>query len=544
MSITDIPDIPDVGLSVGPDLDTSKPPVEKGVNRRLEIVDTLSRSTVLFGQVMLPNLFTKPPCSFHYEVDAMLHDESMDQGVVVAPRGHAKSTLVSNAHPLNCVLSSAMKGQKEYILIISKTQTLSDELLGTIKDALSNNSRIQALYGDYGENTAKSWAKSRVVLKNDTVVQSRGLGQHIIGLRHLELRPTLILVDDGEDENNTKTAEAMRANLRWLLGAALPALDRERGRIFVIGTPKHELCLVETLSNTDGWEKKRYDSIIDEEKHIVLWPEMWDYDALMARMRTMKSAHQLSIFYREYRCQIVGDEEQIFKPEYFQYYRGGLVYDESGNRHLQITHANDENGRFIELATPVKKNVVTFMGVDPASSTLAGSAFSAIMTVAIDDKMNMFILPYYRKQVAPMELANAVIAQYERDKPDITNVEAVGFQEMLRNYLMEKTMIPGLRKKIIPRDPKSARLEKLEPYFASYKVWMTPEMTEFEDELLLYPRGKTKDIMDAMELAISRIYPPTVMEEEIVVSTKRERLAEKKLLEIGYEHRTGGWKVA
>ncbi len=185
------------------------------------------------------------------------------------------------------------------------------------------------------------------------------------------------------------------------------------------------------------------------------------------------------------------------------------------------------------------------MGVDPASSTLAGSAYSAIMSIAIDDKMNMFILPYYRRRVPPMELAEAIIRQYERDKPDITNVEAVGYQEMLRNYLRENTMIPGLHRKIIPRDPKSARLDKLEPYFAGMKVWMTPEMSEFQDELLLYPRGKTKDIMDAMELAISRIYPPTVVEEEIVHSTKRERLSAQQMKELGFDDgRARGWLAA
>ena len=147
-----------------------EPPIEERINKRKETIDALSRSTVLFGRVMLPSLFTKPPCPMHFDVDAILHNDSIDQAVVVAPRGHAKSTLVSNAHPLNLVLSSAMYGRKEYILIISKTQTLSDELLGTIKYALSHNEKIQALYGDYGERTALSWTKSRAVLKNDTVI--------------------------------------------------------------------------------------------------------------------------------------------------------------------------------------------------------------------------------------------------------------------------------------------------------------------------------------------------------------------------------------
>ena len=44
-------------------------------------------------------------------------------------------------------------------------------------------------------------------------------------------RPTLIIVDDPEDENNTKTAEAMESNLRWLLQSAVPSLDPLKGKI-------------------------------------------------------------------------------------------------------------------------------------------------------------------------------------------------------------------------------------------------------------------------------------------------------------------------
>ena len=111
--------------------------IEDSNQRRLEAIDRLSTSSVLFGRVMLPALFNRPPCQMHYEVDAILHDESIKQAVVIAPRGHAKSTLVSNAHPLNLLLSSAAKGVKEYILIISRTQTVSNELLETIKFELT-----------------------------------------------------------------------------------------------------------------------------------------------------------------------------------------------------------------------------------------------------------------------------------------------------------------------------------------------------------------------------------------------------------------------
>ena len=53
-----------------------------------------------------------------------------------------------------------------------------------------------------------------------------------------------------------------------------------------------------------------------------------------------------------------------------------------------------------------------------------------------------------------------------------------------------------------PRNSKSIRLEQLQPYFAQGKFHLLKDMQALKDELLLFPRGKHDDIMDAVWTAL------------------------------------------
>ena len=161
-----------------------------------------------------------------------------------------------------------------------------------------------------------------------------------------------------------------------------------------------------------------------------------------------------------------------------------------------------------------------FMGVDPASSTAQTADYSTIVSLAIDKDGNRFVLPYYQKRATPMNLAESILNQFKVYKPAKTRIESVGYQEMLREYVKkrceeEKIFISGLEIKERPRNSKSARLETLQPYFAQKKVYITKDMRELRDELLLYPRGKHDDLLDGLFYANKNIYPPHHKDDDV-----------------------------
>jgi len=459
-----------------------------------KVLNKLKENMIMFGKIAMPNMFTAPSPDFHYRIADALLDNASKQVNIIAPRGHAKSSIVGGVFPLYHIMHH--EGAK-LIVLVSRTQDHAIKLLGTIKDTLDYSQTFRAIYGYWGQHSARQWAKSEVELKDGSMIICKGTGQQLRGIKVGSQRPTLIIVDDPEDENNTKTAEAMEQNLRWLLQSAVPSLDPKVGKIIVIGTPQHQRCLVEVLKEMKGWNNMHFAP--DMDKKVALWEEWQPIKKLQQKKEELESIARVSVFYREYLCQIVGDEDQLFKESYIKYHNYKLELD------------SDKQHYLVDGEETIPVNV--FMGVDPASSIRKTADYSVIMPVAVDNQNNRYILEYYRKRATPMKLAESILEYFKIYRPVKVRIESVGYQEMLRDYLRQRTeeeklFISGLEIKEIPRSSKSSRLETMEPYFAQGKVFMKKEMLAMKDELLLYPRGKHDDLLDGLYYAMKKCYAP------------------------------------
>jgi phage terminase large subunit-like protein len=84
---------------------------------------------------------------------------------------------------------------------------------------------------------------------------------------------------------------------------------------------------------------------------------------------------------------------------------------------------------------------------------------------------------------------------------------------MLRSFLRlrldeEGLYVAGLETKFNPRTEKSARLDTLQPFFATGKIYIKEGQVELEDELNIYPRGKHDDLLDGLYYATRKLYIP------------------------------------
>jgi len=490
---------------------------------RDEMRGQMKGNCLLFGKICIPQMFSYRTPDFHREVAAALHDYDLRKICVIAPRGHAKSSLVAGVWVLYHILFDP--GPK-VIVLVSKTEGHSIRLLQTIKDVLDYSKPLRYLFGYWGRFSAQKWAEKEVILKDGTYIVTRGTGQQVVGLKYLNQRPTLIVLDDPEDMENTSTPERMAKNQQWFFTNLLPSLDANRGRCIVIGTPQDEKCLVETLYGMEGWKSMRFQAMredivsdatsiedlasgtLEATPDMVLWHETWNAQRLAQELLSLDSIGKRGFFFREYQCVIMGADEATFNPKLFRYWDGHVIYNGIHEGTLVVTHLDD-----VKLEEPKYIAVNIFAGVDPASSTSNVADYSTIVNVAVDEAGNRYVLDYFRKRVNPLEHAEAIINNYLAFYPQKTRIESTGYQEMLRLYIKEECFrrniyIPGLEIKEKPRERKSKRLEGMQPFFQQRRVFMKRKHKELIAELSAYPRGKHDDLLDGLYYAFKGNYRP------------------------------------
>lgn len=488
------------------------------------ILKKLEDNMLLFGKVCIPTMFTQPSPAFHRELIDILSVKENRLVNIQAPRGSAKTSIIGGLFPLHHIM---FHKEPKVILLCSKTQSHAALMMRTICDVLDYSLPFRQIFGYWGQHSARKWTNTEVVLKDGTYITCKGTGQQVRGLKFGNQRPTLIIIDDPEDENNTKTTEAMENNLKWVLQAVVPSRDAQTGRVIIIGTPLHERCIVKTLEKASGWLSRvyRYINTDDKGRQYSLWPEQKSLEQLLKDKSDFEEMGKLSWFYREWQCELIGDSDQLFREQDFQYWDGFLTHGDEAHT-LIITHLNK-----LKLEQPIKKTVNVFMGVDPASSIKATADFSTVVAIAYDQERNRYVLPYFRKRVTPLHLATSVIDEWKRYKPIRTKIETNGYQEMLREYVRmeserQSIYIAGLEVGEKARMEKSLRLEGLQPFFAEHKMFIKEDMQDLIDELLMYPRSRHDDLLDGLFYACRNNFVPisdrTTMQQEVIDAEKEE----------------------
>lgn len=467
-----------------------------------KVLELCKNDLIYFGKVISPQVFYLKSAPFHYELSSLIMDKGIKQLVIQAPRGVGKSQLCK----LQVLHHAIFDEGNKLIVIQSKTRKEAVNRLSDIKDILNYNEIFKDLFGYCGVNVAKVWREDHLVttINGWTVsIFALGTGQPVRGTLKDDTRITLYILDDPDDEDSTVTNEQMDKNFDKFLGG-IAGLDRRNGRAIVIGTPVKRGCIVDRISNTTGWTTKIL-SCIDDNNNL-LWEEMYPRQWLEKKKEELEEQGMLRKFYSEYMCSIQGEEEQLFKPEYLRYWDG---YLESKNT-LCITSIDD-----VELPNPKRIAVNIFLGIDPASSVSTKADYSVTMTIAYDGD-NIYVLNYFRNRVTPTEHAEQIINEIKTKHPTRAQVESVGYQEMLRQYLRkrmeeENIWVSGLETKITQRVDKVSRLSSLHHFFVRKKVYLKKDMVAFKNELATFPYCKHDDLLDGFYYATMKLVAPDII---------------------------------
>lgn len=508
----------------------------------IEIIERCKKDYLYMAKLISPQTFfdnTPESPEFHKEMMRVTlnqgcweWDDSIKRSVYVdepqynqkiaiqAPRGFAKSTVIACFKIIHHMLF--FEGDMTYTVILSKSTREAKKRLKKIKNTV-NSKRFRQIFGKiWNEKTCPTWREDKIETPEGHVIESVGFGMQARGLKEDDTRVTLFVGDDIQDENNTKTQDSLEDGMDRFL-ALLPGLDKRNSQIIIIGTPLKSLDIISTFMGARGWQSQRY-SACDEQTKESLWEAHESYADLMEEKEELKSIHKLHKWYSEKQCEIVGKDTRFFVEEDFRYWDGYVetIGDES---YIHITVLNNK-----VLEEELIKPVNIFVGVDPASSTSKTADFSVTMPVAYDNDQNVYVLSYYEKRVKPTVHAEQIFDTIIQYKPTKVHVETVSYQEMLRDSLENRMRESGvyqrgLKTKWQPRNNKDDRLEDLERFTSSHKLYMKKDMGTLEGEMLLFPNGR-KNCLDGLWYATRRMETPYHSVEDMNYNEQEEEKEE------------------
>ena len=278
---------------------------------RKKALAKLQKSIALFGRYCFPTALRKSTPPFHHQIYSAIRNEKKKRVLIAAPRGTAKSTVISLLLPLHRI-AFKRDDQEEFIVIISESQAQSINFLSRIKYHLSFSDRFKALFGDMSSQTAQKWTNSDIITANGTRIVAVGTGQRVRGFIEGDTRPTLIIVDDFESELNAFTDEARAKNRKWMTEAVIPSLADE-GRIIMIGTVISEDCFLYWAKESTAWDVLWY-SIIDDEGNSI-WEERFPQSRINGIKEEYSSVGNINGFYQEYMNIAQSPDEAPFQPK-------------------------------------------------------------------------------------------------------------------------------------------------------------------------------------------------------------------------------------
>jgi predicted phage terminase large subunit-like protein len=429
-----------------------------------------------FFSTYLPHYFSHDFAPFHRELLALLapRGKAVVPVAVAAPRGFAKTTLVSFGY----VLHQLLFGQRRFIVLGSDTADLAVDLASYLRLELAHNQRLAQ---DFGPLTEAKGAEGDFIAGPEVRVLARGSGQRLRGLKHGRFRPDLVILDDLENDKNVKNPRLVRETLDWIKEAVYPALD-PGGSLFIIGTVLSRKSALATLLGSPEepycrFTRRLYRAL--DEHGQSLWPSRHPAQELLRQKALMGSA----AFNKE-KQNDPRDEEGLFQEAW-----------------LRTFHPAELEG----------KTLVVAGFLDPSLASGETGDYKAVVTVGLDPEAQIYyILDAFIRRCSLDQLTRAVLNRQARHAYLVFGIEDNLFQRLLLDEFARagreaKVTLP--LKGVTHRLAKETRLAGLSPLVERGLVRFNPtqgDQAQLMEQLLHFPSpGVHDDGPDALEGAVS-----------------------------------------
>ena len=388
------------------------------------------------------------------------------------PRGHGKSECTT----MNYVSWLVGNYPDIHINIVTKTSSLSEEILLALMTRFESDERYREIFGDLKPSDSRKWTTHEIIVnrteisKNPTI-KATGLMGPITGGRS-----DIVICDDIIDEENVHTELQIDKVLTWFNKVLFPTLY-PWGAIIVIGTRWNYADLYAHLLKS--WPHSVKQAIQTDkdgaETGRVLWPEYWSLEKLEERRKQIGTIF-FSCQYQNDPTSMMGD---LLKAEWLHPWE--------------------------QMPPP---NLPVYAGIDPS---LGESDYFGIASFAYDAQNKQgFLLDVWCEHMPFPQILTEKLPQLNRAYHYSKIYMETNFWQKLLLKMPELQGYPIVPVQTVKN--KEQRFIPMSSHFQAKRVLVNPLMlnqnNEFYTEWIQFPRGKHDDALDCVELVASNTLSP------------------------------------
>lgn len=420
---------------------------------------------------------------YHYEWSDILLNGTTNYAVE-GFRQSAKSSIVLRAFPLYCLTFPEKK--RQYIVFIMSNQTRASARLKEIADEYITNPLLNLNLKQVKEQSQKAFEVDLYTgITNEdgereyiTVrMEAYGKGSAVRGLNWHDLRPSIVLIDDPQDLEDSLSDTIQSKDWDWFLSDVYN-LGKD-SRIFMIGNNLGAKCIIEQVASQPeslNFTFMRIPILNDEGESN--WAEAFPVEDIHMERDKFSALGKLDIWEREKMCIAISPELAIFKKRYFRYF---------------------------DLSKFNREDCTVFITMDLAVSQRESADDTVVLVNAVNPQNHWFIIDCVAERMDPSAAIDILFDFVSKYHPVKVGIEKVAFQAAMRHFVekeMPNRKIYFVIEDLLAKEKKELRIQTaLQPRFAQGTIWLpvgAKWANKLEEQLLTFPKGKHDDMIDAL----------------------------------------------
>lgn len=473
----------------------------------------MESNLVPFRFVVLANDPEKelPPAKFHYQLSDLLLSSTHHVAIEMF-RESGKSSYALRTFPLHCL--AYPKRGLDFIVIIKQNQRSASAKLKDIIAEYQANPLLRHNLVEIKEQSMNAFSVDVLNKEGERVnirIEAYGKGSGIRGLSNQDRRPSIVILDDIQDKEDSRSETILSADWDWFLSDVI-FLGRS-SRIFMIGNNLGEKCVIERcIANADSlkFDAIKIPVMINGEP---TWKEKESLEDIEREKADYTKLGKLDIWMAEKMCVAVAEESKVFKEEDFRYF----------SRHSH----ND-----------IVKRCNLYACLDPASSPNPESCYRAITLTGVDADNHWFLLDVKFGRWDSSEMIDVIFSMVAKYRLQNFYIEKGWWEQVMKPFFMKEMSRRNIFFNVVPLEhgkvgSKLERIKLLQPRFKAHTIFFEDEadwLTEFKSELAGVTKDAIKseyiDCVDAFAMTEQVALPPVNARPSYETELRRRREAD------------------